>query len=383
MRSHIAILLFIIIANACKDPFSPEPDPSNRELLIVEGHLNIGGITTLTLSRSADLQDLEFRRPEPNARVQIEENGVVVAEAGSGENGVCTLLTHNLEISKRYKVSIRPAGGKIYETDYLEGKVSPDIDSVGFQIEGRGFKIYLNTHDATNSTRFYSWDFFETWEIQSPYPSFWELKDGKIVERDRSINLSRCWQENSSSTILLSSTERLSEDRVSEFPLAFVPGNSIRFNHMYSILVKQYGLTREGYQYLETMKKNTEEIGTIFDSQPSELRGNIRCITKPEELVIGWISAGSVSEKRIFIKRSARPAGWGYQDTCEPPLLMHADTVLNYLQRGYLIGYRNIWSVSPVPRPWKLGDTSYTVAPKECVDCRLRGSNIKPSYWPD
>lgn len=383
MRSKIVLLFLVLIVSTCKDPFSPDVDPGNRDLLVVEGHLTIGGITTLTLSRTGELQERESRKPETNAKVEIEENNSVIAEGISGENGICSLLTQNLEISKKYRLRIIRTNGKGYETDYLESKTTPEIGDIKFEVEGKGFRIYLNTYDATNSTRFYSWNYTETWEIQSPYISHWELSGDKIIERDPNINMTRCWQENSSSDILLASTERLSENRVSHYPLAYVRANTIKLSHLYSILVKQYGLTRDAYEYLEKMKKNTQDIGTIFDPQPSELRGNIRCISNPKEPVIGWISAGTVSEKRIFIKLSDMPSGWGYTEQCEPVLQMHTDTVRIYLKKDFLITYRDIWAVPPPPPPWKLGDTSYTLVPRSCADCRLRGSNIKPSYWPE
>ncbi|HEX8377054.1 MAG TPA: DUF4249 family protein [Pedobacter sp.] len=66
--------------------------------------------------------------------------------------------------------------------------------------------------------------------------------------------------------------------------------------------VKQYGITKEGFNFLAKMKENTEQVGGIFDPQPTELKGNIFCMTNPCEKVIGFMHAGRISEKRIFIK---------------------------------------------------------------------------------
>lgn len=387
MRFFAAFFAIFLLATACKEPFLPEVDPEKKDLLVVEGHLNIGGITTFDLSRTIDLTENESRRPERNARVLIEEAEGVVVQAISDLNGRCVLNTEALSISKKYRVRIIRANGSVYETDFLENKVTPSIDSIGFRIENNGFELYLNTSDETKSTRFYSWRYSETWEIRSSFTSSWELKNGKIVERDPDADIYRCWQGNSSNNILLSSTERLAEDRISSFPLTFVQGNSIKLSNLYSIMVTQYGLTREAYQYLETMKKNTETIGTIFDPQPSELQGNIKSVSNPKELVVGWISAGTITEKRIFIKSSERPRGWGYRELCEPVMTIHTDSILLYLAKDFLINRREYFPPPPplydVPPPWKYGDTIYTIAPKRCVDCTLRGSNVKPPYWPN
>lgn len=386
MKLKYAIFLIVMIANACKEPFSPEVDSENRDLLVVEGHLTIEGISTFTLSRSGDLQEIEARKPETNARVLIEEGDNVVAEGTSGQNGICSISTDELELSKKYRVRIIRASGKVYETDYLENKAAPEIDEVNSQPEGKGFMLYLNTHDPSSSTKFYSWNYKETWEIRSPVISFWEVNSsGKIVPRDQTINITRCWQESASSNIMLGSSERLSEDRISGFPLTFVSGNSIKLGHMYSILVKQFALTREGYQYLEAMKKNTEDIGTIFDPQPTELLGNIKCVTNPKEEVIGWISSGSVSEKRIFINQLDKPAGWGeYRDEIFCDLKEKAkEKVMEAYVRDSLIVGKGIYLLESPPNPPGSIDTSYTMTRRICVDCRLRGSNIKPLYWPN
>jgi hypothetical protein len=72
----------------------------------------------------------------------------------------------------------------------------------------------------------------------------------------------------------------------------------------YSILVKQYALTEDGYHYYQILKKNTESLGSIFDAQPSELTCNFHSLQDPTEIVIGFFSASSVVQKRIFIDKS-------------------------------------------------------------------------------
>ncbi|MFD2162714.1 DUF4249 domain-containing protein [Paradesertivirga mongoliensis] len=368
---NTVLFLLFVLAISCKDPFSPEVNAENKDLLVVEGHLTIGGTTRFILSRSGNLPDPVPRIPEPNARVLVEGSDGTIIMGISNQNGECNLNTQNLDIAKSYRVKIIRANTKVYETDFLKNIATPEIDSLNFKIERGGFEVYVNTHDPNSQTKFYSWDFSETWEVRSGLPSLWEFKDGRIIER--LVSVERCWQNNASSSILLGSTERLSDDRVSLFPLTHIQGTSIKLSQLYSISVQQCGLTREAYQYMETMKKNTEEIGTIFDPQPSELKGNIRCVTRPEEQVIGWISAGTVSEKRIFIHKEDKPATWVYREACEPVLTVSSDSVSFYTQMDFLIQ----------SKIWKDGDTSIIIGPKACLDCTTRGSNVKPSFWPN
>jgi hypothetical protein len=118
--------------------------------------------------------------------------------------------------------------------------------------------------------------------------------------------------------------------------------------------VFQYGLTKEAYDYLGKMKKNTEQIGSIFDPQPSYLTGDIQCISDPSEKVIGFISFGVIREKRVFISPfeiSKINKNWFYTHYCE------------YLEP-------NQDSIRERKLPY----------PPDCYTCS--GTQIKPSYWP-
>ncbi|WP_353135508.1 DUF4249 domain-containing protein [Pseudopedobacter sp.] len=371
--------IYILICYGCKDPFTPEVSAHYRNLLVVEGFIHIGGETTIRISRTGDLQDWQSIKPENNATVFIEGDGGTSLSATTNGEGRCILPTQSLGMKEKYRLRI-VTNGKTYQTDYLEGKETPEIDSVNFRIEDKGFQIYVNTHDERNSTRYYSWDYQETWEIRSAFTSAYEYKSGEVVSRDPAVNIEYCWVDGLSSRILLGSTERLSEDRVTLAPLLHVKGNSVKVAHLYSILVKQYGLTREAYQYLENMKKNTEQIGSIFDSQPSELKGNLYNPSDPQEQVLGWVSAGTVSQKRLFISYRDKPeAGrdWVYGQLCEP-FTASKDSLLYYLGSKNLIISENRF-----PQPDGSIWINYTMAKDDCIDCRLRGSNVKPTYWPN
>ncbi|ADY53101.1 hypothetical protein Pedsa_2557 [Pseudopedobacter saltans DSM 12145] len=377
---QIYIALFsMLMCSGCKDPFTPEVSAHYRNLLVVEGFIHIGGETTIRISRTGDLQDWQNIKPEKNATVFVEGGGGTSLSGTTGEDGRCVLATQQLDMDEKYRLRI-VSNGKTYQTDYLEGKETPEIDSLNFRIEDKGFQIYVNTHDQRNSTRYYNWDYQETWEIRSAFTSAYEYKNGEVVRRDPAVNIEYCWADALSTRILLGSTERLSEDRVTLAPVVHVKGNSVKVAHLYSILVRQYGLTREAYQYLENMKKNTEQIGSIFDSQPSELKGNLYNPSDSQEQVLGWVSAGTISQKRLFISYRDKPeagSDWVYGQLCEP-FTASKDSLLYYL------GGRNaIISENRFPQPNGEIFINYTMAKDDCIDCRLRGSNVKPTYWPN
>lgn len=63
-------------------------------------------------------------------------------------------------------------------------------------------------------------------------------------------------------------------------------------------------MTKDQYNYWANLKKTTEQPGTIFDPQSSQLNSNIHCLSNPAEPVLGYLCASSTTKKRIFINRS-------------------------------------------------------------------------------
>ncbi len=370
----IYISLLCLSLFACKDPYKPEVDARNKNLLVVEGYIHIGGSTTIRVNRTVDVAVTSTLAPEAKAEVAIETaDGAVLVGGISNAQGTCVLNTFNLSVNKQYRLRITTSNGKIYRSEALTCKVTPALDSLNFGIENGGFQVYVNTHDDSNNTRYYTWDYDETWEIHSAFPSYFEVKDNRIISRDASINISRCWVNASSSRIILGTSERLLADKISRAPIIFIKGNTERVAEQYSIQVRQYGLTKEAYLYLDNMRKNTDQIGGIFDPQPSELKGNMVCVSDPAEAVIGFISAGTVVQKRLFISKSDKPAinrEWMFLHSCERFFVKTGDV----LSSGSLIIQASAN---------EKGEEGYDMATRTCIDCRFLGSDIKPSYWPN
>jgi len=145
--------------------------------------------------------------------------------------------------------------------------------------------------------------------------------------------------------------------------------------YKYSILVTQYSITKEAFDYWKQLKKTTEEIGTLFGPLPSQLTGNFSSIQNPKELVIGFFSIGSVAENRIFIESKELVAAAQYDTpyrNCELFSLLLPDVPDDI---GTLI-------VSDILSPNGPNIIGYTYAAEQCVDCRLTGGTLtKPDFW--
>ncbi len=169
-------------------------------------------------------------------------------------------------------------------------RIAPQIDSVGWLRDNGGVQIYINTHDPKNNTWYYRWTTEETWEFHSTYYTSLdflrndntEIIGVKFRRPDQAPELDSftpAGEPKIQSSLILGSSKKLSIDSIHK-PLIYIEPRSWKVSVLYSVLVKQYALTKEEYEFLDKMKKNTEETGSFFGRQPSELKGNIQCITK-------------------------------------------------------------------------------------------------------
>lgn len=377
MKKFLAYCLYsVIIFTACKREFAPPELRVDYNYLVVDGVMinSVDSPTTFILSRTRKLTDTVVNVPERNASVSVEGTGGEVFHLSEVSPGTYSIDHLILNTSSTYRLNIATASGGQYASDFVEVKQTPAIDSLNYLQPG-DLTIYASTHDPANSTRFYRWDYVETYIYQAEGNSEIGVNNGLMYFRDSTNQIYNCWHITNSTDILLASTEALDADVVSEFPIITIPQNSKKVGLRYSIEVRQYAINQAAYQYFQILKKNTEQQGSIFDVQPSQLRGNIHSTSNPAETVIGYVTASSVSSKRIFI-RNDQLTNWMHLDPmgiCEAVQLPTNST--NYLIYTY---------PDPAYAPWYFTGmgTILVVAKIPCIDCRTQGgTNIKPKYW--
>jgi Domain of unknown function (DUF4249) len=71
------------------------------------------------------------------------------------------------------------------------------------------------------------------------------------------------------------------------------------------IEIKQYSISSEGYRFYNLLALQGNKTGSLTDTPPSPIVGNIRNIKNPEETVVGFFGASSVSSVRYNVDRKA------------------------------------------------------------------------------
>ncbi len=387
---NISFLICAVLIGAmgCKVPYTPKISAVNSNILVVEGVINTGNDSTvIKLSRTVTLTTTSSVKPEVNAVVTVESSQGVVYTLNDLGNGNYSAGVLNLDNTQQYHLRIKTQDGAQYLSDFETVKNTPPIDSIGYTIQANGLQVYANTHDPNNATRYYRWDYAETWQFHAKYESDYVSDGTKIVARQPANQVYTCFSNNYSSTIVLGSSAALKQDVIYQQPLTQVVSTSEKLENRYSILVKQYALTKDEFDFWTNLKKNTEQLGGIFDPQPSNINGNIHCTTNPKTPVIGWIAVTNVQEKRVFIDNSKLPSAWvtsyPYDCSTDSNLFCREEQgqCLNDVLQNLIPLNSDIIPLTTIivaPSPAVVG---YTGSSVECSDCTIRGTTVQPAFW--
>ncbi|HTI58409.1 DUF4249 domain-containing protein [Mucilaginibacter sp.] len=377
MSKWLIVLFVALLTVGCKKAFEPKDAlASANRYLVVEGTINTGADSTfITLSRT--------KKYGPGVQIDRETNAQLIVQSDAGNTyslyevrpGVYSAAPLNLDNTHKYRLHIKTAGGKEYLSDYVEVKDSPSIDSVGFAAQTNGVQVYVNTHDDANATKYYRWEYSETWQFQSFFESY------MLGDEPRHV----CYATDTSTAVLLANSNKLSGDLIYQAPLAFIQGTSEKIETKYTILVKQYALTTDAYNFWLGLQKNTDRLGSIFDAQPTVNQSNYHCVTDPQEFVVGYLSAGRVATKRIFILASQLPGSY----KVKYPVGCILDSAFYYHEPFYtdpkVLGPEA--GTTPV-EPFYIAPLGPFGAPNfitysttTCVDCTIRGKTNPPPYW--
>ena len=372
----IGIMLF---PTGCIMPFEPVGMSETGGILVVEGMILNEG-TTIKLSRTVSLYNESFQGDLVyGAHVQViddEYNVVAVAEPQIMDGNSVYVVSGEISFTSgvKYALDIQ-TDEKHYQSAFVSPVKTPEIDEISWRQNPDGsMDIMVTTHDPDSQTEYYRWAFEEDWEIRAAdFGNFrFEMAANAIIEQSlfSSNNRYYCWASDNSKAIILSSSERFTGATIKDKVIHHFPTSNSRFSYLYSILVRQYGIDRETYTYLDNLRKNIEQSGSLFAPQLTEIRGNIVCLSNPDEQVIGFIAATNEVKNRIYINMEEIDGEDKYG--CE--IITPRAFSRNQLNDMYATGYGIL----------NYSDTYFVCLPIRCVDCTKRGgTKNKPDFWPN
>ena len=394
LKIHIIILFFTLgfSTNSCIDPFDVQT-LGFEDALVVEALItNEFKTHQIKLSNSFKFEDF-VPPPETNAVVYIaDDKGGRIDFTETFEAGVYSSnIPFAAELGKMYQLFITTSNNKSYESKAIPmtniGKIEKVYAERGTNnLNEDGVAIFVDSYDETGNSRYYRYEYEETYKIIAPFWTFQDL----IIEspvppyelrlENKTTEQRICYKTEFSNGINLTETTDLLEDRVEKFEIRFIKGINPIISHRYSILVKQYVQSIDAYTYYKTLKKLSSLQNGLAQNQPGFIEGNIRPSFNTDEKVIGIFEVSSVSEKRMFFNYKdfypdeALPQ---YFSLCEQnsPALRDPDGGPSDLITDLQNGFKYYTDNNP------LSNNPYVLVPPACGDCTRLGTNIKPDFW--
>ncbi len=376
------LILVITVLSGCIENFDPS-SIAFTDQLVVDGFItNENNQHEVILSHTSAINNQQFI-PEEGASVSISDNGGLTFPLTELTPGHYYTPFVAGKVGSRYTLRIQTRTGRSYASREVEMKPVPSIDKIfavypATQNGEDGVQLYLNSGDGGKNTNYYHWEYDETYEIQTPYPSKFVWLGGNSITF-RLQQVSNCWATKPSNTVLIQKTTGFSEDRVVGFPIRFIPSDGQELVIKYSINVKQYALNEESYAYWRKLKEINENQGTLFDKQPGNVIGNIFSTTNKEEIVAGLFDASAVSTRRVFFtpkdfeSKGFLPAEYLQSCVESAPLEVPIEKLGSIMDV-----YQTSLIIYDATGP---GPSTILLVRKSCCDCTSQGTNIRPYFW--
>lgn len=357
----------------CLDPYTPPKTEIASSFLVVDGWIDVtDGQAMVKLTRSLGLAELNDYPAVTGAVVKLKDDEGVFITLKEQLAGNYT-VSHPFDISRSYQLTISIAG-KNYESDEVAMVRNTPISNISWSADDTRFQVITSTSDPGEGARYYRYAMEETHEYRSFFGSSYKFVGNQPVFRfDEADNITRCWRTDPVSTIVLTTTEGLAENRIEDFPVIQLEKGDRKLWNDYSLLVRQIALDKPAYEYWSQLAKVSQSLGGLFDPIPFSLKGNVRNVFDPDEKVLGYFSGGEVSTARVRVKSDVLPDGYvklddapcqeQYVDVAEVSSI--AGLPFNLTRANYLF----------------ITIIGYFYATPECTDCRLQGGkNLPPPF---
>ena len=201
-------------------------------------------------------------------------------------------------------------------------------------------------------------------------------------------NITYCWPTSSIEGINIATTQGLAINKIEKMPVynLNINSNGDKLLYKYSLLVKQCAISSEVYNTLRLVKDFSEDDATLFATQPGFVKGNMYNPNNKEERVIGLFYATEIKGRRIFILPheldskdyrivSSLDENCGSIQIAVPNKNCPGHPSFKALKDSLSSG-KNIINVYKEDQ-----ETRYILSNIPCLDCRVKGSNIKPEWW--
>lgn len=390
----VLMVPMLFLASCIEEYNLPELEVTANELYAC-GEIKVGAQSYVSVQRATPLSKWEEIYVDKASVYVVGDNGFRSKKGVyNADTRMYEIDTYDAKPGGKYRMEIT-VNGDDYATTYMEVLEAPEISRIYYEInKNKGsVEIYADVDKLNGNTK-YMWTYEENFEVKAPLRIYETVYDGGFIVDynweyykfyDNPNYHNECWAKQNSGTINLYNASALKEDRIKHCKVAEVSGSSIKFDGLYCITVFFNALSGDAFSYYTELQRLTEQKVTLYPPTPTDLRGNITCLTNKEKIMRGTITSSVPTVKRMFIDREevkeilsedygapyTVPGDTGFTDD------QFWDEVENKRIEGYLI-----WSTVRFYNQITPSNTRFYY-PHMCSCIKRGGTPNKPDWWPN
>jgi hypothetical protein len=380
-----SIALFALLSS-CTEPYALQAG-NFQDLLIMEG----------TITNELKNQEIKITRTIPidiqqqvivsNATVQVIDDSGTTYPFSLQDNSYKSNSPFQAVSGKKYKLLVQ-INGQSYESNLQAVPDESSIQSVTANVisknnGNRGVSIAVSTNNASSNSKYYRYAYEETFIVKPPKWISQDIVYDNITNNfatvPRPIETSLCYSENNSAEIITTTTAAQQENNISNFEVLFLSDTDYKISYRYSVLVKQFLLNQDAYNYYNQTKAAQSSSGTTLSpTQPGFIIGNIKNTSNATEKVIGFFDVATVSEKRLFFNYADLFPNEPIPPYFSPCEIREFDISDPLIRAGFITNVTEKKLVLFV-----FGNPIFQMVAPNCGDCTSFSNPIKPSFWID
>lgn len=337
---------------SCIEPFEIS-FPQGKKVLTVDATItDTAEEQTFSITESENRNSVVYSFPVRQARVEVLVNKSERVLLVEKSPGIYVLpRSFRLKTGNNYQLLFEKSDGTKYESGEEIMASVPEINKVydEFRMEGNetqvGYDpasyIYLDTTDPAGEKNNYVWT-WRLWEKQIICKSchgsrFYidPLPEGKCLVEEKFKDIpyfdyacnGNCWDIFYNTTInvfsdVFSNGKPIIGRLIAKIPYHFKEGALLE--------IKQQSVSPAAYRYLRLLVDQGQNTGSLVDTPPAAVIGNIKNVTAPEEEIAGFFMVSGIRTVRYWLSREnakdskAVPTGIighqiYYEPNSEPP----------------------------------------------------------------
>ncbi|MFN8345300.1 MAG: DUF4249 domain-containing protein [Spirosomataceae bacterium] len=322
IRTSFLAFVHLVFLYACVETYDVDFQ-MNADLVTVDGFMTDQGGDVITLSISHNKGDDSYSIPLTGCKAEIiPGTGGVIPLTEVSEGNYSPPANFRGKVGETYQLRFTTSAGKTYKSSAEKLNDVPEItkvyeafnkkgltDKTGTRVLGSAVDIYLDFEDPASSRNYYLW----RWKLFEQQYICITCNGGRLngltCIQDRSPTpstydypcRSACWEIFYNDNVNIVADDFFNGKAVVGRLIAQIPF----YSQTGSLLeIEQVSLSKEAYDYYKLLRDQTQTTGTLTDTPPAPIIGNIQNIDDPKEKVIGYFGTAGSRRIRYWVDRT-------------------------------------------------------------------------------